>query len=99
MPFVTRCPDCLSTFRVVEDQLRVADGWVRCGRCGTMFSALQARVVDRTFRGSDFLYTLALDDGTRLLSLVPSHHDHAIGQRIGIRLDLEHVVVFAADKA
>lgn len=44
MPFVTRCPDCLSTFRVVEDQLRVADGWVRCGRCGTMFSALKARV-------------------------------------------------------
>jgi iron(III) transport system ATP-binding protein len=59
-------------------------------------SPLQARVVDRTFRGSDFLYTLALDDGTRLLSLVPSHHDHAIGQQIGIRLDLEHVVVFPA---
>jgi len=56
-----------------------------------------AKVVDRTFRGSDFLYTLALDDGTRLLSLVPSHHDHAIGQRIGIRLDLEHVVMFAAE--
>jgi len=53
-----------------------------------------ATVVDRTFRGSDFLYTLALEDGTRLLSLVPSHHDHAIGQRIGIRLDLEHVVAF-----
>lgn len=44
MAFVTRCPDCLSTFRVVEDQLRVADGWVRCGRCGTMFSALKGRV-------------------------------------------------------
>lgn len=44
MAFVTRCPDCLSTFRVVEDQLRVAGGWVRCGRCGTPFSAPQARV-------------------------------------------------------
>ena len=59
-------------------------------------SPRQAVVVERTFRGADFLYTLALDDGTRILSLVPSHHDHAIGQRIGIRLDLEHVVVFAA---
>lgn len=57
-------------------------------------SARQAVVVSRTFRGADFLYTLALDDGTRLLSLVPSHHDHAVGQRIGIRLDFEHVVVF-----
>ena len=54
-----------------------------------------ATVVDRTFRGADFLYTLALTDGTRLLSLVPSHHDHAVGQAIGIRLDLEHVVAFA----
>jgi iron(III) transport system ATP-binding protein len=61
-------------------------------------SPRQAVVVERTFRGSDFLYTLALDDGTRILSLVPSHHDHAIGQRIGIRLDLEHVVVFAAEE-
>ncbi len=59
-------------------------------------SPRQAVVVARTFRGSDFLYTLALDDGTRLFSLVPSHHDHAVGQRIGIRLDLEHVVVFPA---
>ncbi|MFY8136045.1 MAG: TOBE domain-containing protein, partial [Aquimonas sp.] len=60
-------------------------------------SALQAQVISRAFRGADFLYTLRLDSGERLLSLVPSHHDHAIGQRIGIRLDLEHVVAFAAD--
>lgn len=57
---------------------------------------LQAEVVARAFRGADFLYTLRLDSGERLLSLVPSHHDHSVGQRIGIRLDLEHVVVFPA---
>ena len=61
-------------------------------------SPLQAEVIARAFRGADFLYTLRLDSGERLLSLVPSHHDHAIGQRIGIRLDLEHVVVFAAQE-
>lgn len=59
-------------------------------------SPMQAEVIARAFRGADFLYTLRLDSGERLLSLVPSHHDHAIGQRIGIRLDLEHVVVFEA---
>jgi iron(III) transport system ATP-binding protein len=59
-------------------------------------SPLQAEVIARAFRGADFLYSLRLDSGERVLSLVPSHHDHAIGQRIGIRLDLEHVVVFAA---
>jgi len=31
-----------------------------------------------------------------LLSLVASHHDHAIGERIGIRLAIEHVVAFPA---
>ncbi len=61
-------------------------------------SSMQAEVVARAFRGADFLYTLRLDSGERLLSLVPSHHDHAVGQRIGIRLDLEHVVVFAAQE-
>jgi len=26
---------------------------------------------------------------------VPSHHDHRIGESIGVRLDTEHVVTFA----
>lgn len=60
-------------------------------------SAQTAVVLERSFRGADFLYTLQLDDGSRVLALVPSHHDHAIGQRIGIRADLEHVVVFVRD--
>jgi iron(III) transport system ATP-binding protein len=58
---------------------------------------LKATIVQRHFRGADFLYLLQLDSGRVVQSLVPSHHDHAIGQRIGIRLDLEHVVVFERD--
>jgi len=57
-------------------------------------SATQAEVVSRAFRGAEFLYTLRLPSGMRVLSLVPSHHNHAIGERIGIRLDVDHVVVF-----
>ena len=53
-----------------------------------------ATVTHRTFRGADFLYTLALDNGEEVLCLSPSHHDHPIGTRIGIRLELEHLVVF-----
>lgn len=55
---------------------------------------MQAEVVKKAFRGADFLYTLRLDDGRQVLSLVPSHHNHAIGERIGIRLDVDHVVAF-----
>ena len=57
-------------------------------------SPLTAEVVDRAFRGADFLYGLKLDSGARLLCLAPSHHDHAPGQRIGIRLDIDHLVMF-----
>jgi iron(III) transport system ATP-binding protein len=60
-------------------------------------SERRASVVHRTFRGADFLYTLALDDGEHVLCLTPSHHDHPIGTRIGIRLALEHLVVFERD--
>jgi iron(III) transport system ATP-binding protein len=57
---------------------------------------VQAEVVAKAFRGAEFLYTLRLAGGTEVLSLVPSHHDHGIGERIGIRLDVDHVVVFHA---
>ena len=62
-------------------------------------SPIQARVLHKAFKGAEFLYTLALADGTEVLSTVPSHHDHAIGESIGIRLDLSHVVAFAAEAA
>ena len=54
----------------------------------------QAEVVHKAFRGADILYTLRLASGRRVLALVPSHHNHAIGERIGIRLDVDHVVAF-----
>ncbi|MCC2657969.1 MAG: transporter ATP-binding protein [Panacagrimonas sp.] len=57
-------------------------------------SPIEAVVTARAFRGAEFLYTLRLDSGHELLSLVPSHHDHAVGTRIGIRLDVEHVIAF-----
>ena len=58
-------------------------------------SAMQAEVVHKAFRGAEILYTLKLASGRRLLALVPSHHNHALGERIGIRLDVDHVVAFA----
>ena len=57
-------------------------------------SPTQAEILHRAFRGAEFLYTLRLASGAEVLSLVPSHHDHAIGERIGIRLDVDHVVAF-----
>ncbi len=60
-------------------------------------ASMQAEVVAKAFRGAEFLYTLRLASGAQVLSLVPSHHNHAIGERIGIRLDANHVVAFRHD--
>ena len=35
----TRCPSCATLFKVVADQLRISDGWVRCGQCQQIFDA------------------------------------------------------------
>ena len=55
----------------------------------------RAEVVHKAFRGAEIMYTLKLDSGRKVLALVPSHHNHALGERIGIRLDVDHVVAFA----
>lgn len=59
-------------------------------------SEMQAKVLDKAFRGAEFLYTLTLHSGSRVLTLVPSHHNHAIDESIGIRLEIDHLVVFPA---
>lgn len=39
MSLITRCPACGTQFRVVPDQLKISDGWVRCGQCSQVFDA------------------------------------------------------------
>jgi len=57
-------------------------------------SPLLAEVERKAFRGADFLYTLRLPTGGRVLAQVDSHHNHALGEHIGIRLGVDHVVAF-----
>lgn len=39
MSLITQCPACATMFKVVPDQLRISDGWVRCGQCDEVFDA------------------------------------------------------------
>ncbi len=59
---------------------------------------IKAEVLHKAFRGAEILYTLKLASGRRVLALVPSHHNHALGERIGIRLDVDHVVLFQPER-
>ncbi|MFZ2852694.1 MAG: ABC transporter ATP-binding protein [Rhodocyclaceae bacterium] len=87
--------------------LECREGCTTCGKnCGVEVllrpddivhddrSALKAEVLHKSFRGADILYTLRLGSGAEVLSLVPSHHNHALGEKIGIKLDVDHVVAF-----
>jgi iron(III) transport system ATP-binding protein len=56
---------------------------------------VKAQIIRKAFRGSEFLYTLRLASGERLMTHVPSHHNHAVGEWIGIRAEVDHVVTFA----
>lgn len=74
------------------------------GECDVLFRAddiihdddapVQAEIISKSFRGAEFLYTLRLRSGQTLLALVPSHHDHTLGEWIGIRAEVDHVVTF-----
>lgn len=57
-------------------------------------SPVKARIVRKAFRGSEFLYTLRLASGETVMVHVPSHHNHDIGEWIGIRAAVDHVVTF-----
>ena len=77
------------------------------GRCDVLLRAddivhdddapVKARIERKAFRGAEFLYTLCLANGQQLLAHVPSHHDHQIGEWIGIRAEVDHVVTFAPE--
>ena len=58
-------------------------------------STVKARIERKAFRGAEFLYTLRLASGEQVLVHVPSHHDHQVGEWIGIRPAMDHVVTFA----
>jgi iron(III) transport system ATP-binding protein len=62
-------------------------------------SPVRACIERKAFRGSEFLYTLRLASGEQVMAHVPSHHDHQVGEWIGIRAEVDHVVTFPRQPA
>ncbi len=61
------------------------------------YSTFRGTVLKKSFRGADHLYTLRMPGGTNIMCLAPSHHDHQIGENIGVRLRLDHLVAFPSN--
>lgn len=53
----------------------------------------QAVVLARAFRGAEYLYTLALADGSHILALAPSQQSYAVGANVRFSLDSQQLVV------
>ena len=58
---------------------------------------IDAEVASVAFRGSESLHSLRLADGTTLGALFPSHQQRRPGDKVRVRPDLAHVVVFDAE--
>jgi iron(III) transport system ATP-binding protein len=88
-------PEVLESLPVGEcDVLLRADDIVHDDNAPT-----KAQIIRKAFRGSEFLYTLKLKTGETVVAHVPSHHDHQLGEWIGIRAEVDHVVTFERESA
>ena len=59
-------------------------------------SDMKLAVVDRAFRGAEYLYELQLPDGQCIPCLTPSHVDVAPGGELPVSFNLRHLVVFGS---
>jgi len=57
-------------------------------------SKLRGEVVYRAFRGASIMYTLKLESGNEVLALFSGHFDYSVGDVIGFRLSVEHLIGF-----
>ena len=51
-------------------------------------------VARKAFKGAQTLYTITTASGDTLLSLVPSHDDYEVGDRINVNIEADHLVCF-----
>lgn len=64
---IVRCPACSSTYSVVPDQLKIAQGWLRCGQCQHAFDSTGLLVTWPKTAEPEALLTSAPDNTGRLV--------------------------------
>ena len=57
-------------------------------------SAQSAKVIEKVFHGSDFLYKLEINKGEMIFCYTSSHHDHSLNEVIGIKPAIDHLIMF-----
>jgi predicted Zn finger-like uncharacterized protein len=82
MSLATRCPECGTTFKVVRDQLRISDGWVRCGRCSHVFDGTE-HLHDTDATALDMAPPEALRAGTPTIADIDFFNDTLLRLQTG----------------
>jgi len=59
---------------------------------------IQGTISRKVFKGAQTLYTVSIETGESLLSLMPSHNDYEVGDTIDVSIDADHLVCFDAEK-
>ncbi len=57
-------------------------------------AGVPCEITERAFRGAETLYTLKLPEGGEVLSLMPSHNDFQVGEKVGVEVRADHMVLF-----
>lgn len=59
--------------------------------------SIVATIKRKAFKGAQTLYTIETDAGETLMSLLPSHKDYRLDEKITVSVDADHLVVFASE--
>lgn len=65
--WIVRCPACGSTYSVVPDQLKMAQGWLRCGQCQQAFDSTGLVVAWPTKAEPEIAFSADADRSDRLV--------------------------------
>ena len=70
MDLIACCPACHTRYKLVPDQLRISDGWVRCGQCDVIFDASQ-QLVETETRSTNPSFPVPVDDFVQTTQWMP----------------------------
>ena len=101
MSLATQCTSCSTVFRVVQDQLKVSEGWVRCGRCDAVFNALEGLFDLGREAPADWELTqrpVDVAEASEVLDAVaPSPHDSDVADDGGSHSTLDELLADPVD--
>jgi len=75
MDLIAGCPACHTRYKLVPDQLRISDGWVRCGQCDAIFDA-SLQLVETEIRGTDSSFSVPVDDFVQTTQWMPDETEN-----------------------